>query len=81
MIIDGFYDLENNWKLQARPTDYSKELLTDSPISFHKFWQIDPYEVYSKWFQNSSETENKTSACTKRNDVIDDFSTIKHDDL
>ncbi|KAJ6650035.1 Beta-1,3-glucosyltransferase, partial [Pseudolycoriella hygida] len=66
---------------QARPIDYSKELLTDSPISFHKFWQIDPLEVYRKWFENWNQIENKLYASTERNDIIDDISTIKHIDL
>ncbi|XP_037042574.1 beta-1,3-glucosyltransferase [Bradysia coprophila] len=66
---------------QARPTDYSEELLTDSPISFHKFWQIDPYEVYSKWFRNTNETEINTPTCTTRSDIDVDLSTIKHVDL
>lgn len=33
---------------QARPEDYSKELLSNQiPVSFHKHWQVDPYKVYS----------------------------------
>ncbi|KAL9874453.1 beta-1,3-glucosyltransferase isoform 1-T2 [Glossina fuscipes fuscipes] len=36
---------------QARPHDYAPELLQlEAPISFHKFWQLDPLEVYQKWF-------------------------------
>lgn len=37
--------------LQARPTDYPNRLLTSGPppISFHKYWQIDPYAVYTDW--------------------------------
>lgn len=39
---------------QARPNDYAIELLKqDSPISFHKFWQLDPFEVYRTWFEAS----------------------------
>lgn len=41
------------WSLstfQARPIDYPAEVLFyNDPISFHKFWQIDPYYVYEKW--------------------------------
>ncbi|XP_061396343.1 beta-1,3-glucosyltransferase [Musca vetustissima] len=36
---------------QARPNDYPSERLKhDRPVSFHKFWQIDPREVYHQWF-------------------------------
>ncbi|XP_037820372.1 beta-1,3-glucosyltransferase-like [Lucilia sericata] len=36
---------------QARPNDYPLELLQqEPPVSFHKFWQLDPIEVYSEWF-------------------------------
>ncbi|KAM7353445.1 beta-1,3-glucosyltransferase isoform 1-T5 [Cochliomyia hominivorax] len=36
---------------QARPSDYPLELLKlEPPISFHKFWQHDPIEVYNRWF-------------------------------
>lgn len=31
--------------------DYSKSLLiVQKPISFHKFWQLDPISVYEEWF-------------------------------
>ncbi|KAI8119432.1 hypothetical protein FF38_06836 [Lucilia cuprina] len=36
---------------QARPNDYPLELLQQvPPVSFHKFWQLDPIEVYNQWF-------------------------------
>lgn len=39
---------------QARPIDYPAELLLhNKPISFHKFWQIDPFEVYEHWLEGS----------------------------
>lgn len=31
--------------------DYPADVL-HRPISFHKFWQIDPYDVYTKWLAN-----------------------------
>ncbi|XP_073770192.1 beta-1,3-glucosyltransferase isoform X2 [Danio rerio] len=35
---------------QARPDDYVKELLArQSPISFHKHWNIKPVAVYQRW--------------------------------
>lgn len=34
--------------------DYPADVL-HRPISFHKFWQIDPYEVYTKWLTNFDE--------------------------
>lgn len=42
---------------QARPIDYPEEvLLYNEPISFHKFWQIDPYYVYEHWLRQSDAT-------------------------
>uniref|UniRef100_T1PKK8 Fringe-like glycosyltransferase domain-containing protein n=1 Tax=Musca domestica TaxID=7370 RepID=T1PKK8_MUSDO len=36
---------------QARPSDYPTERLKhDKPVSFHKFWQMDPREIYHQWF-------------------------------
>nr|XP_027784757.1 beta-1,3-glucosyltransferase [Marmota flaviventris] len=41
---------------QARPTDYSKDLLSHQvPISFHKYWNIDPVKVYFTWLAPSEE--------------------------
>ncbi|XP_050445845.1 beta-1,3-glucosyltransferase isoform X1 [Cataglyphis hispanica] len=41
---------------QARPTDYATAYLaSQEPISFHKFWMIDPEVVYDEWF---AETDN-----------------------
>ncbi|XP_065280469.1 beta-1,3-glucosyltransferase [Dermacentor albipictus] len=35
---------------QARPDDYSRQLLSHQrPISFHKFWMMDPVAAYRKW--------------------------------
>ena len=42
---------------QARPDDYSPDLLKDrDPISFHKFWNNDPLNVYKKYFKQADET-------------------------
>ncbi|XP_065347192.1 beta-1,3-glucosyltransferase [Cloeon dipterum] len=36
---------------QARPDDYAQEYLAmQKPISFHKHWQVNPFEVYKNWF-------------------------------
>ncbi|KAJ8680099.1 hypothetical protein QAD02_015886 [Eretmocerus hayati] len=36
---------------QARPNDYPKALLaSQDPVSFHKFWMVDPKNVYKQWF-------------------------------
>lgn len=41
---------------QARPPDYSPEALNAyKPISFHKFIQLDPLELYEKWFRGMDE--------------------------
>jgi UDP-glucose:O-linked fucose beta-1,3-glucosyltransferase len=36
---------------QARSNDYPLDAIDNNSISFHKFWLIDPFEVYQKWFQ------------------------------
>lgn len=36
---------------QARPSDYSPATIDLNTISFHKYWQIDPYDVYERWFK------------------------------
>ncbi|XP_012256346.2 beta-1,3-glucosyltransferase [Athalia rosae] len=36
---------------QARPADYPRPYLAShEPISFHKFWLVDPEQVYKDWF-------------------------------
>lgn len=35
---------------QARPDDYARDFLAhQTPISFHKHWNIDPIAVFHKW--------------------------------
>lgn len=35
---------------QARPEDYARDFLAhQTPISFHKHWNIDPIAVFHKW--------------------------------
>jgi UDP-glucose:O-linked fucose beta-1,3-glucosyltransferase len=37
--------------LQARPDDYAPEVLAmQQPVSFHKHWLVDPFEIYKNWF-------------------------------
>ncbi|XP_058450343.1 beta-1,3-glucosyltransferase [Malaya genurostris] len=40
---------------QARPSDYPPETIDTGSISFHKHWQIDPYNVYNRWFRQNDE--------------------------
>ncbi|XP_058061833.1 beta-1,3-glucosyltransferase [Anopheles bellator] len=48
---------------QARPTDYAPELLDPRrTVSFHKHWQIDPHQVYNRWFRQSDEQYHSASA-------------------
>lgn len=45
---------------QARPEDYSQELLSHQrPISFHKFWMTDPVANYKKWLVDSPSNSSK----------------------
>lgn len=55
---------------QARPIDYPEEvLLYNEPISFHKFWQIDPYYVYEHWLhQNAAINEVNKYTAERTND-------------
>lgn len=44
---------------QARPIDYSEEYLSNQlPISFHRHWMINPYQVYREWLTNHEEDDN-----------------------
>ncbi|XP_075151353.1 beta-1,3-glucosyltransferase [Haematobia irritans] len=48
---------------QARPNDYPAERLKqEAPVSFHKFWQMDPNEVYQEWFFNADDRMLLTDA-------------------
>ncbi|KAK2586247.1 hypothetical protein KPH14_001503 [Odynerus spinipes] len=39
---------------QARPADYATAYLaSQEPVSFHKFWMIDPKKVYNQWFSEA----------------------------
>ncbi len=41
---------------QGRPADYHPDLLAhQNPISFHKFWMVDPRKIYDQWFRASDE--------------------------
>jgi UDP-glucose:O-linked fucose beta-1,3-glucosyltransferase len=40
---------------QARSKDYAPEVLYRDSISFHKFWQIEPLDVYERWFRKRDE--------------------------
>jgi hypothetical protein len=40
---------------QARPKDYPAAVLSKNPVSFHKLWQIDPIDEYTKWFKRKDE--------------------------
>lgn len=36
---------------QARPSDYATAYLaSQEPVSFHKFWMLEPHVVYDEWF-------------------------------
>lgn len=48
-----------SFRPQARPMDYPPEYLIDNdPISFHKFWQIDPLYIYEKWLDGQVADEH-----------------------
>ncbi|XP_033199394.1 beta-1,3-glucosyltransferase [Bombus vancouverensis nearcticus] len=42
---------------QARPSDYATAYLaSQEPISFHKFWMIEPQTVYDEWFAEADKS-------------------------
>ncbi|XP_050079003.1 beta-1,3-glucosyltransferase [Anopheles maculipalpis] len=48
---------------QARPSDYAPELLDrQDTVSFHKHWQIDPQQVYNRWFRQQDERYSQLQA-------------------
>ena len=42
---------------QARPVDYAiGYLASQEPVSFHKFWMLEPQMVYDEWFADADES-------------------------
>ncbi|XP_031828929.1 beta-1,3-glucosyltransferase isoform X2 [Nomia melanderi] len=42
---------------QARPSDYATSYLaSQEPVSFHKFWMIEPQVVYNEWFAEADKS-------------------------
>ncbi|XP_024944154.1 beta-1,3-glucosyltransferase isoform X2 [Cephus cinctus] len=51
---------------QARPLDYALAYLaSNEPVSFHKFWMIDPIKVYEQWFAESDSIYAKNNMHTE----------------
>lgn len=47
---------------QARPEDYARDFLAhQTPISFHKHWNIDPIAVFHKWLIDDVHDSRKAS--------------------
>ncbi|CAK9795855.1 B3glct [Anthophora quadrimaculata] len=45
---------------QARPTDYATAYLaSQEPVSFHKFWMLEPLMVYDEWFAEADKFLSK----------------------
>ncbi|CAK9829859.1 B3glct [Anthophora retusa] len=45
---------------QARPTDYATAYLaSQEPVSFHKFWMLEPLMVYEEWFAEADKFLSK----------------------
>lgn len=52
--------------------DYPREiLLHNEPISFHKFWQIDPFDVYKNWLQKDRYSDQVGRKHRKDTDFCD----------
>ncbi|XP_006620379.2 beta-1,3-glucosyltransferase [Apis dorsata] len=53
----GIQPIHSSMFHQARPIDYATAYLaSQDPISFHKFWMIDPQLVYNEWFAEADES-------------------------
>ncbi|KAH8413962.1 hypothetical protein KR009_008472 [Drosophila setifemur] len=51
---------------QARPQDYAGEVLQmQPPVTFHKFWNMDPDETYRQWLGGSSGNRSISLASEK----------------
>ena len=51
----------NRILFQARVDDYAKEYLRrQSAISFHKFWNNDPYKDYREYLLDDAPTEGES---------------------
>lgn len=47
---------------QARPQDYACELLQlQPPVSFHKFWNMEPEQTYRQWLHGGSSGGNRSA--------------------
>ncbi|KAH0952665.1 hypothetical protein HN011_006460 [Eciton burchellii] len=47
----GIESVHSSMFHQARPADYATAYLaSQEPISFHKFWMLEPTDVYNEWF-------------------------------
>ncbi|XP_026884653.2 beta 3-glucosyltransferase a [Electrophorus electricus] len=47
---------------QARPEDYARDFLAhQTPISFHKHWNIDPIAVFHQWLKDDVDVSSKTT--------------------
>lgn len=67
---------------QARPNDYSSDIIDKNTISFHKFWQINPYEIYKKFFHRRDEeyyrlNKNLLTECKLHNGNSDEYKRVK----
>lgn len=59
-------NLYSIFDLQARPADYATAYLaSQEPISFHKFWMIEPEAVYDEWFAEADDTLPKLPTHTE----------------
>lgn len=46
---------------QGRPIDYPKELLEgELPVSFHRYWMVEPRQVYARWLDHSSDKKHSS---------------------
>lgn len=62
---------------QARPIDYPSTVIDSNTISFHKYWQIDPYDVYRRWFKVADDNLHRIM---KQSNQLQHHQSEQHDD-
>lgn len=62
---------------QARPLDYASATIDTNTISFHKYWQIDPYAVYRQYFKQNDDNFYRIKF-NQLNDDDDESTSVLH---
>lgn len=50
------------------------------PISFHKFWQIDPFEIYEQWLDGVPAWRPSAEYCAKSSNKVQQHICREHNE-